>query len=78
KGKVDSHLKKIKKNKDFEGIKEYDVTLEHNENYWFVLLRANPVCKTGYANDWLGRCKKEPVTTTMAGGDEPPSVAAAP
>ena len=62
KGRADSHLKKVAKLKAFKGIKEYAVTLEHNENHWFVLLKADPICKKGYTQDVVGRCierKKE-------------------
>jgi len=56
KSRMDSHLKKLTANKHYKGIEEYAVTLEHNENYWFVLLKADPVCKKGYAKDKVGRC----------------------
>ena len=56
KGRADSFLKKLDKNPWFAGIQEYKVTLEHNENYWFVLLKADPVCKAGFNKDRIGRC----------------------
>jgi hypothetical protein len=56
KSRADSHLKKLKGNTHFKGIKEYKVTLEHNENNWFVLLKADPVCKEKYQQDRVGRC----------------------
>ena len=58
-GRVESHVKKLSANPDFAGVKGYDVTLEHNENYWFVLLKADPVCRDGYEKDRVGRCKKK-------------------
>jgi 4-amino-4-deoxy-L-arabinose transferase-like glycosyltransferase len=56
KGRVESAVKKLQDKPEFKGIKDYTVTLEHNENYWFVLLKAQPNCKDGYENDRLGRC----------------------
>ena len=56
KGRLDSALKKLGDKKDFKGIKEFVVTLEHDENYWFVLLKADTVCKDGYDKDAIGHC----------------------
>ena len=65
KKRADEHVRKLNKtNPHFKGIKEYAVTLEHNENYWFVLLKADPICKKGY-HKWpeTGRCKTDPPPT---------------
>ncbi len=59
KGRIDGYLKELVSNPHYKGIKEYDVSLEHNENYWFVLLRADPVCKKDYKKDRVGRCIAE-------------------
>ena len=48
----------MKDTPDYVGIDHYKVTLEHNENFWFVLLRAEPVCKSDYTADKVGRCRK--------------------
>ena len=56
KSRADTVLKKLQGKREFKGIKEYAVTLEHNENYWFVLLKAEPVCQDDYDKDQLGRC----------------------
>lgn len=57
-GRLKNHFKKVKDTPDYEGIDHWEVTLEHNENYWFVLLKAEPICKKSYTPDRLGRCKK--------------------
>ena len=54
--RANSHLRKLSGNPHFKGVEEYRVTLEHNENHWFVLLKADPVCKDGYRKDVVGRC----------------------
>ena len=56
KSKLDAFAKKETGNPHFRGIKDYNVTLEHGENYWFVLLKADPVCKDGFTQDRVGRC----------------------
>lgn len=56
-GIANKHLKKLAKHRDFKGIEKFVVTLEHNENYWFVLLKAEPKCKKGYTKDLVGRCR---------------------
>ena len=58
------HLKKLANNPHFSAIKEYKVTLEHNENNWFVLLKVDPVCKEGFHPDRLGRCKTAKAAAT--------------
>jgi 4-amino-4-deoxy-L-arabinose transferase-like glycosyltransferase len=72
KGRVDSYLKNLSKNTHYKGIKEYEVTLEHNENYWFVLLRADPVCKPGFTKDTVGRCIATPPKAPTANIDVAP------
>jgi len=69
KSRIESHLKKLRKNKHFKGIKKYNVTLEHNENYWFVLLKADPVCKASYAQDPIGRCLPQSAERQTGAGD---------
>ncbi len=57
KARADAAMKKLAPRPEFAGIKEYEVTLEYNENYWFVLLEADPICKDGYTKDTVGRCR---------------------
>ena len=51
-GRLKNHFKKVKDTPDYEGIDHWEVTLEHNENYWFVLLKAEPICGKLHSGRW--------------------------